>query len=91
MVLPWLLHSYGVGGSLLLLSLLQLTGAVRLSLVLVKAMYSHGARGGNLLLLKQEASYNSLSRPMNSWLKPYEQSPRQGAGFPDFGRLQRPV
>ena len=52
MVLPWLLHSYGVGGSLLLLSLLQLTGAVRLSLVLVKAMYSHGARGGNLLLLK---------------------------------------
>ena len=62
MVLPWLLHSYGVGGSLLLLSLLQLTGAVRLSLVLVKAMYSHGARGGNLLLLKEEASCSSLAQ-----------------------------
>ena len=55
--------------------------------MLLKALYSYGARGGNLLLLKEEASYNSLSRPMNSWLKPYEQSPRQGVGFSDFGRL----
>ena len=31
------------------------------------------------------------NRPMNSWLKPYEQSPRQGSGFSDFGGLQRPV
>ena len=75
------------GGSLLLLK----EEASCSSLVLLKALYSYGARRGNLLLLKEEASYNSLSRPMNSLLKPYEQSPRQGPGFPDFGRLQRPV